>query len=330
MSLKQTHLYKVMFKPGSFAPIGEKNKIGSLYLERAIGDWLVAKGLATTEDNCRYYLDCCSNTSIIYNEDTGEFCLVVGNEETCVTLNIPTSNVFSDVTITIDGVDYPPGTDLNTIITELINYINSLVISTVITTDNGLSGTGSLANPAKLGGTLIENTTVDGDGLYNMSFTDLTQFLVTVLGSSSGGTLRVGGSASLPSFLSHYKNSDPNVYARVELDFNDVFGLHYLDGNGLIGFRIFPDETDAANLLGLRTKAIRDTTATLGQVPVLNDPVEGTFEWGNVEGEAINIPGPYDDDSDAASNSVSVGKPYYLSDANPYGMTEGIVKIRIA
>ena len=321
--LKPTHLYKVLFKPGTFSPIGERNKIGNLYLERAIGDWMVAKGLATTEDNCRYNLDCCSNTSITYDEDSGQFCLVVGNEEQCVTIELPTDNVFTDVTITIDGVDYPPGTSLTDIITNLINFINSLVISTTITTDNGLSGTGSLANPAKLGGTLIENTTVDGDGLYNLSFTDLTQFLVTVLGASAGGTLRVGGSASLPSFLSHYKNTDPNVYARIELDYNDVFGLHYLDGNGLIGFRIFPDETDTSNDLGLRTKGIRDATRAVGMVPVLSDPVEGIFEW-----DYMGFPGPYDDDTAAGTAGIAIGQAYELTALNPYGLAEGSVKVR--
>lgn len=322
MSLKQTHLYKVIFKPGTFAPLGIKNKIGNLYLERAIGDWMVAKGIATTEDNCRYYLDCCSNTSISYDENTGQFCLIVGSEESCVTINVPFTNVFTDETITIDGIDYPPGTDLNTIITELINFVNNLVVGTTIQTDNGLSGTGSLLNPAVLGGTLINNTTVDGDLAYNLNFLNLTQFLATVTGASAGGTLRVGGAASLPSFLSHYKVSDPTVYARVYMDFNDVFGLEYNDANGTIGFRIFPDETDAVNELGLRTKGIRDGNRTNGMVPVLTDDVEGIFEWGYI---TFDI---FDDDTAAGAGGIAIGQPYELSDANPYGMPEGMVKVR--
>lgn len=323
MALKQTHLYKVIFKPGTFASIGERNKIGNLYLERAIGDWLVAKGIAETDDNCRYTLSCCGGDTILsYDESTGDLCITIDDVEQCVTLLIPITNVITTTTITIDGVDYPPGTDLNTIITNLITYINSLVISTAITTDNGLSGTGSVLNPAKLGGTLIENTTVDGDLLYSLSFTDLIQFLVTVTGASAGGTLRVGGAASLPSFLSHYKVSDPTVYGRIYMDFNDVFGLEYNDANGTIGFRIFPDETDVVNELGLRTKGIRDNTRTSGMVPVLTDAVEGIFEWNYITYDI------YDDDTAAGVGGISIGQPYELSAANPYGMPEGMIKVR--
>lgn len=322
MALKKTHLYKVIFKPGTFAAIGERNKIGNLYLERAIGDWLVAKGIAETEDNCVYTLSCCGgDTTLSYDQETGDLCITVDSVEQCVTLLIPITNVLTTTTITIDGVDYPPGTTLNTIITNLISYINSLVISTVITTTNGLSGTGSLLNPAKLGGTLIENTTVDGP--YSLSWTNLTQFLVTVLGASANSTLRVSGAQSLPSFLSHVKSTDASVYARLELDYNDVFGLHYLDANGLIGFRIFPDETDVTNLLGLRTKGIRDATRSVGMVPVLDDPIEGTFEW-----DYQSFPGPYDDDTAAGADGISIGKAYELSAANPYGMPEGMIKVR--
>jgi hypothetical protein len=322
MALKKTHLYKVIFKPGTFAAIGERNKIGNLYLERAIGDWLVAKGIAETDDNCVYTLSCCGgDTTLSYDQETGDLCITVDSVEQCVTLLIPITNVITTTTITIDGTDYPPGTDLNTIITNLITYINSLVISTVITTTNGLSGTGSVLNPAKLGGTLIENTTVDG--AYNMSFTNLTQFLVTVLGASANSTLRVSGAQSLPTFLSHVKTTDANVYARLELDFNDVFGLNYLDGNGLIGFRIFPDETDVSNDLGLRTKGIRDATKVAGMVPVLTDAVEGIFEW-----DYQQFPGPYDDDTAAGVAGIAIGQAYELSAANPYGMPEGMVKVR--
>lgn len=323
MALKKTHLYKVLFKPGTFASIGERNKIGNLYLERAIGDWLVAKGIAETEDNCRYTLSCCGDTTLSYSD--GNLCITVNDVETCLVLEIPFDNVISTTTITIDGIDYPPGTTLTDIITNLINFINSLVISTVITTTNGLSGTGSLLNPAKLGGTLIENTTVDG--AFNMSFTNLTQFLVTVLGASANSTLRVSGAQSLPTFLSHTKTTDPSVYARLELDFNDVFGLQYLDGNGLIGFRIFPDETDVSNELGLRTKGIRDATKVAGMVPVLTDAVEGIFEWDDLPGTSVDFD-DYVDDTAAGVGGVAIGKCYAVTDANPYGLADGVIKKR--
>lgn len=322
--LKKTHTYKVLFKPGSFAAIGERNKIGNLYLEKAIGDWMVAKGIAETEDNCRYTISCCgADTSLSVTD--GNLCITVNDVEQCVELLIPFENVITTTTITIDGIDYPPGTDLTTIISNLITYINNLVVDTTITTDNGLSGTGSLANPAKLGGTLVENTVVTG--AYSLSWTSLTQFLVTVLGSSANSTLRVSGAQSLPSFLSHVKTTDANVYARLELDFNDVFGLHYLDNNGLIGFRIFPDETDVSNDLGLRTKGIRDATKVAGMVPVLTDALEGIFEWNYVPGVSVTFD-DYEDDTAAGIGGVAIGECYAVTDANPYGLADGTIKKR--
>ena len=107
MALKKTHLYKVIFKPGTFAAIGERNKIGNLYLERAIGDWLVAKGIAETEDNCVYTLSCCGgDTTLSYDQETGDLCITVDSVEQCVTLLIPITNVLTTTTITIDGVDF--------------------------------------------------------------------------------------------------------------------------------------------------------------------------------------------------------------------------------
>lgn len=42
-----------------------------------------------------------------------------------------------------------------------------------------------------------------------------------------------------------------------------------------------------------------------------------------------SIPGPYNDDTDAAANGVLVGKSYYTGIGGlPYGFAEGSVRIR--
>lgn len=290
MALKKTYLHKALLKPGTYALIGKDNKAihGNLYLERVIGDFLVAKGLATTEDNCSYILDCCTEITLTYDEDTGELCISVAGEEQCVTITGLTSVVLN----------------------------------------NALTGTGTAGDPGQWGGDLVKNTTVEGNNDYTVTFQNLTQFLVTVQGVSAGGTLRVAGAQSLPAFLRH-RNLAGDVYTTIDLDFNDTSTFGYQDTNGLIGFRIFPAEDDSTNFLGLRTKAIRDATATLGEVPILTDPVEGIFEWGSLPGSAVDIPGPYEDDTAAGVAGVVIGKPYYVDVTNPYGMTEGAVKIRL-
>lgn len=289
--MKQTYRHKGGLKPGTYYLIGKDNKVknGNLSFEGIIGDFLVAKGLATTEDNCIYTLDCCSDFTLEYDDETGELCLTLGDEQQCVTIE-------SGGTVEVQ---------------------------------NALTGTGVAGNPVEWGGNLVKNTTVEGNEDYSVTMQNLTQFLVTVLGSSAGGTLRVSGLQSLPAFLRH-RNVGNTVWMTIDLDYNDVSTFGYQDTNGLIGFRIFPDETDVENELALRTKNVRDGLATNGEVPILTDAVEGKFEWGPVPGGTPVIPGPYEDDADAAANLVSVTSPYYLSATNPYGMAEGVVKIRIS
>lgn len=289
MAVKQTYLYKGGLKPGTYFLQGKDNKVanGNLMFERIIGDFLTAKGLATTEDNCTFNWNCCSDFTFEYNSETGQLCLTLGGEEECI---------------------------------DVLSALNA---------NNALTGAGTVIDPLQWGGDLIENTTVDGNDTYNVTFQDLTQFLVTVLGATAGGTLRVSGLASLPAFLRH-RNPANDVWMTIDLDFNNVSTFGYQDSNGLIGFRIFPDETDVENELALRTKRVRDGLATNGEALLLTDAVEGKCEWGPVPGGTPTIPGPYEDDADAGTNLVSVGSPYYLDATNPYGMPEGMVKVRIS
>lgn len=163
--MKQTYLHKGGLKPGTYFLIGKDNKVksGNLLFERIIGDFLVAKGLATTEDNCTYVLDCCTGIDLSYNEETGELCVTFAGEEICVTL---------------DGI-------------------------TTVSVNNALTGNGTVGNPVQWGGDLVENTTIEGNNTYPVTIQNLTQFLVTTQGVSAGGTLRVSGAQSLPAFLRH-------------------------------------------------------------------------------------------------------------------------------
>ena len=286
--MKQTHYNNGGLKPGSYFLKGEKNKVpnGNLMFNQIIGDFLVNKGLATTEDQCNYNFTCCQDFSLTFNENTGILCLTVGGIEECITLDVTTS----------------------------------------VQVENALTGTGTGADKVQWGGTLIKNTTVDGDNTYSVTIQDLTQFLVTVLGASAGGTLRVSGLASLPAFFRH-RNLDNDAWMTVDLDYNDVSTFGYQDVNGLIGFRIFPTEDDSENDLALRTKGIRDNTRTNGQVPVLIDAVEGRFEWDNIPGSSISYD-DYEDDTAAGIGGVAIGQVYSVTEGNPYGLADGTLKKR--
>lgn len=283
--MRQTYYHKGGLKPGTYFLIGEHNKVknGNLMFDRIIGDFLVAKGLATTEDNCVYEWNCCSDFTLEYDDETGQLCLTIGGEQQCVTIEAGGS----------------------------------------IEVNNALTGTGAAGDPVQWGGNLVKNTTVEGNEDYNVTLQNLTQFLVTVLGSSAGGTLRVAGLQSLPAFLRH-RNVANTEWMTIDLDYNDASSFGFQNATDLYAFRVFPDTQE----LAIRTPAIVNGTATNGEVFTLTDSVEGKGEWTPVSGGNLTFPGPYDDDSAAGTAGVSLGKPYELSEFNPYGMPEGMIKVR--
>lgn len=201
--MKQTHFNNGGLKPGSYFLKGEKNKVpnGNLMFNQIIGDFLVNKGLATTEDQCNYVLDCCSDFTLSYDSETNQLCFTVGGVEECVTIDVSAQDV----------------------------QVN-----------NALTGTGQPGDPVQWGGNLVKNTTVEGNDDYSVTFQNLTQFLTTVHGASANGTLRVSGLASLPAFLRH-TNLANDTYMTLDLDFNDTSSFGYQTGSDFIAFRIFPD-----------------------------------------------------------------------------------------
>lgn len=74
------------------------------------------------------------------------------------------SSIFAGVTVTCLGVtNADPDT---TIMQSLVNKACASI--TTVNTINGLSGNGSALNPVKLGGELIEDTTIEGDKSLNL------------------------------------------------------------------------------------------------------------------------------------------------------------------
>lgn len=302
MAVKRTHRHKGALKPGTYFLEGKDNKAknGNLSFEGVIGDFLVNKGLATTEDNCTYILNCCEGTI---------------------------QNIRTTTEIEICNVIFPLGSLLSDIIEALVACEASGIVN--VQTINGITGDGSGANKVKWGGALVENTTIDGVSTYSITFLNPTQFTVQTDGASAKGLLRVSGLVSQPSTLRHIKDTDSNVFSAIDLDVDSTYGLYHNDANGIVGFFIFPDETDVENNLALRTKGIRDGTRTVGMVPILQDTGTGEFEWNSLS-STITYPGPYDNDSQAGVNGVAIGSPYYKSANCDYGGSEGDLRIRLS
>lgn len=54
----------------------------------------------------------------------------------------------------------------------------------------------------------------------------------------------------------------------------------------------------------------------------------GTIFGTNRSGGSLNIPGPYSNDAEAASNGVQISFPYYVLVSMDYGIPTGFVRIR--
>ena len=284
MALKQTYLHKGGLKPGTYFLVGKDNlpKNGNLMFDRIIGDFLVAKGLATTEDNCIFIPTCCSDFSVTYDEETGQLCLTLADVTECVTIES----------------------------------------GGAVEVNNALTGTGAVGDPVQWGGDLVKNTTVEGNEDYSVTMQNLTQFLVTVEGSSAGGTLRVAGLQSLPAFLRH-RNLANTEWMTIDLDYNDVSSFGFQNAGGFYAFRVFPLTQE----LAIRTPAIVNGTATNGEVFTLTDDTEGIGEWAPVSGTGISFD-DYEDDTAAGVGGIAIGQPYSVTAGNPYGLADGTIKKR--
>lgn len=312
--------YKASLKPGTFNFPG---KAPSMVLEKIIGQFLVDKGFATSEDLCEYTLLVNDlDIGLTYSYNSGGLTLTTGDTSITVFLTLKDTKVLTVTDLEICSVTYPTGTNIHTILQAIIDCSGATV-----ETENGISGDGSSLDKIRLGGELNQNTTVDGVSTYPMIWTDLTLFTVATDGPSALSSLVVSGTKSNACRLQHTDKSDLTKTSLLTVDVDSDFGIQYQDSNGEVGMFVSPDPSGTETLLKLTTKGIRDGTRTIGQVFKLQDDLTGEGEWSNETG-GISIPGPYDDDSDANSNGVGIGDPYYVSGANPWGAPEDFVKIR--
>lgn len=312
--------YKATLRPNSFVIPGVLPKPGTMVLEKIIGQFLKDKGIADTDDYCTYTIATgIDDFSLEFDQATSILTLTIDDTVDTVTLTLLDTHVVTSSDLVICGSNYPSGTTLASIL--------GAFIACNVETENGISGDGTSADKIRLGGTLNQNTSIDGVSTYSMTWTDLTSFTVTIDGATALGSLLVSGLKSSASRLQHTDKSDPTKTSRLTVDVDSDFGLDYQDSNGQVGVFVSPDSGGANTLIKLRTQGVRDGTVLVGYVFKLQDAATGAGEW--VSQTGITIPGPYDDDTDAAANSVGLGDPYYLSDVNPYGMAEAMVKVRI-
>lgn len=309
--------YKASLKPGTFTLPGKPQ---TMILEKIIGQFLVDKGLANSTDLCNFTLTSDDiEWEFSYSYTTGGLSLTINGETTTLFLTLKDTKVLTVTDLDICGVTYPTGSNIHSVLQAMISCAS-------VNTENGISGNGTSASKIRLGGDLNQNTTIDGVLTYSMVWSDLTLFSVATEGPSALGSLIVSGAASNASRLQHTDKSDPTKTSVLTLDFNNDFGLRYTDSNGDVGFEVSPDASGTNSIIRLLTKGVRDGTVSVGQVIKLQN-VNGEVEFANESGGGA-IPGPYDDDADAAANSVSIGDPYYVSGANPWGMAEDFVRVR--
>lgn len=291
-------------------------------MEKIIGEFLVDKGLATSSDLCDYVLSVNDlEVGFTYSYSSAGLTLTIGDTSITVFLTLKDTKVLTATDLDICGVTYPTGTTVHTILQAFADCSASTV-----ETENGISGDGSAGDKIRLGGDLNQNTTIDGGLNYSMVWSDLTLFTVATEGASAISSLVVSGTQSNASRLQHTDKADPTNTAVLTLDFNNDFGLRYTDANGDVGFEISPDPGDVNSKIRLITKGVRDGTVSVGQVAKLQN-VDGEIEFANESG-GISIPGAYNDDADAAANGVSIGDPYYITGANPWGMANNFVRVR--
>lgn len=139
-----------------------------------------------------------------------------------------------------------------------------------VLTINGLSGDGKAASPVKLGGTLNQNTTIDGaSNVYNLIFNNIRSFEVTS-GTSPGtaGTTKAFYSFDLPA-----NYSSPGGYsAEYHTAKHYLNGYNLTNGRGITSHNVFSEYNIGA-----------DTTIGAGSL------ISGTFNVARFKATAPNV-----------------------------------------
>lgn len=202
-----------------------------------------------------------------------------------VDLNTSLSN--SNALVTLSGVTAGStslGTFSGTIIPDNQTVKQALqVLETYLgmgnTVSNGLSGTGALASPLKLGGTLSENTTIEGaDNNFNVLNAGTVQLESDSSSRSHRTELVLSGNNTLGAYLRHVNKSNVNQSAQLLIDHDDLMGLSYqVEAGESIGYRISPSTSTAASKLRIDTPRVAEALAVTGQVLTLQS--DGSVEY---------------------------------------------------
>jgi hypothetical protein len=154
---------------------------------------------------------------------------------------------------------------------------------------NGIVGNGATGTPHKLGGTLSENTTVDGT---DFNFNLLNSGTVVLESDASSRTHRteiaLTGSNVLGGYFRHINKANIDQSATVLLDLDNTMGMTYQAQAGQpIGYQIVPGSTTALSELSIKTKNVAIGTATTGQVLTLG--VGGIAEYQTPAASATDL-----------------------------------------
>lgn len=85
---------------------------------------------------------------------------------------------------------------------------------------NALTGSGTVSDPFKVGGTLVENLALDGAAAYHAQLTNVRSFIVSVNNgaSASRSSFSLTTPLSSGSFLKSELYTDPTIYGQVVVD----------------------------------------------------------------------------------------------------------------
>jgi len=149
------------------------------------------------------------------------------------------------------------------------------------TVTNGLTGVGTVADPHKLGGTLIENTTINGNQLYSFRAENTSQvFLESMTAAGTNvSELFLTPTLAVGATLSTKDATNFNKKMGVNLDLDNTGGLTYNSGDGSqsVGFQISPSPSLATNYVSVVTPNRAAGTAVTGQVLTLQS--NGSVEY---------------------------------------------------
>ena len=151
---------------------------------------------------------------------------------------------------------------------------------------NGLTGVGTVADPHKLGGTLIENTTINGNQLYSFRAENASQvFLESMTAAGTNvSEMLLTPSNVIGAYLQTKDVATPAKRMRLGLDLDSTVGFEYFTGAGteVIGFQINPGATLATSKLNVVTAAKTAGTTVTGQVLTLQ--ADGSVEYATPSG----------------------------------------------